>query len=204
MTKPLKPELVAPVWERQPAETDVGFEAFVAYRDLGPKRSQEKVATILGKRSATLGTWAVKNQWVERSCQWDAHIDRHRAKGMSIAAENEGERWMRERSALMDREILLAREMHEAACTIIRSIAGDDAAKSIMDGKDEDSIVLALRQKKDAVAILASASAIAKDASALGWGAVNTAIGDLVPASPAGAAPGPEVAAAAVPNDIQP
>lgn len=64
------------LWEQQPGETAVAFEAFKAYRDLGPKRSVQKACGLLAKSKGTLDRWYTPNRWRERAEAWDAEQDR--------------------------------------------------------------------------------------------------------------------------------
>jgi len=63
-------------WERQFGESQKAFGAFCVYRDLGMKRSQEKVARELGKSAQLLARWSVKWNWVERIEAWVDEQDR--------------------------------------------------------------------------------------------------------------------------------
>jgi|TARA_R110000824_G_scaffold21078_6_gene78888 hypothetical protein len=57
-------------WERQFNESRKAFEAFVVYRDMGPRRSQEKVARELGKSAQLMARWSSRWSWVERASAW--------------------------------------------------------------------------------------------------------------------------------------
>jgi hypothetical protein len=57
-------------WERQFNESRKAFEAFVVYRDMGPRRSQERVARELGKSAQLMARWSSKWSWVERASAW--------------------------------------------------------------------------------------------------------------------------------------
>ena len=75
---------MADPWEMLPTETTKAWAAFVAYRDMGPSRSHQKVSQLLGKTSNALVFWSTDNHWVERARAWDAHLDaRHRAQMLS-------------------------------------------------------------------------------------------------------------------------
>lgn len=63
-------------WERQPTDTPKQWEAFRAYRDLGPRRTLIRVAQELGKSGALLSRWNTAGGWVERAAAWDAEQDR--------------------------------------------------------------------------------------------------------------------------------
>lgn len=64
------------LWARQDGESDRAFEAFAAYRDLGPARSAVAVAKTLGKSKALIERWSSAWGWVERASAWDDEADR--------------------------------------------------------------------------------------------------------------------------------
>jgi hypothetical protein len=67
---------MAEPWERQQDEPPKAFEAFVAYRDLGPQRSQVKVGKRLGVSSTLTERWAQRRSWTDRALAWDDEQDR--------------------------------------------------------------------------------------------------------------------------------
>lgn len=75
MAKPKTPAAPEP-WERQPEETAKAFQAFCAYRDMGPERSLNKLVQKLHKNRTTLGEWSGRYDWVSRCAAWDAEQDR--------------------------------------------------------------------------------------------------------------------------------
>lgn len=66
-----------PAWERQEREGAKPFEAFARYRDLGPARSSQEVATGLTKSAQLLRRWSAEWGWVERAELWDDEADRN-------------------------------------------------------------------------------------------------------------------------------
>jgi hypothetical protein len=73
-------------WERQPKEPDKAWEAFVLYRDMGGRRSYEKVRQQLGKPSGyvrQIEVWGVKWRWVERVYHHDLATDRAELERMT-------------------------------------------------------------------------------------------------------------------------
>ena len=60
-------------WEKRPTETSRAYEAFRAYRDLGPMRRWEDVP---GHPSATVRKWHGRHQWRTRADAWDAEAHR--------------------------------------------------------------------------------------------------------------------------------
>lgn len=63
-------------WEKQPAESDPAFAAFVNYRDTGLMRSLSKSATDIRKPKRMLEAWSSKHSWRIRVNAWDAEVDR--------------------------------------------------------------------------------------------------------------------------------
>lgn len=71
-----KRELSGTLFHRQPQETQEAFQAFEAYRDLGPGRSHAKVGSRLGKSTNLMDRWAARWSWEIRVVAWDAEVDR--------------------------------------------------------------------------------------------------------------------------------
>lgn len=63
-------------WEKQPNESAPAFEAFRTYRDLGPERSNAKVAQAVGKSKQLMDRWSRTHSWVIRAGAWDSEQDR--------------------------------------------------------------------------------------------------------------------------------
>ena len=63
-------------WERQPKESDVAFEAFVTYRDMGTERSHAKVAQKVGKNKGLISRWSRVHGWTARIEAWTDEQDR--------------------------------------------------------------------------------------------------------------------------------
>lgn len=65
-------------WEKQKGESGVAFSAFSSYRDLGPARSLQKVATLQAKSIQLMKEWSAKWHWVSRADAFDFMEDRRR------------------------------------------------------------------------------------------------------------------------------
>lgn len=67
---------MAEPWEMQEEETAKAFEAFCAYRDLGPNRSMRETAEKVGKSQKLMEGWSSTHKWRDRAAAWDAEQDR--------------------------------------------------------------------------------------------------------------------------------
>lgn len=94
-------------WVQRPNETDVAFEAFRIYRDMGAARSTRVVAQTLGKSAQLITRWSSTHNWVERCRAYDTHRD---AERLDATAEQEDELLGR----LLDSAELLRHKAHQA------------------------------------------------------------------------------------------
>lgn len=85
------------IWEQREDETQISYEWFCHYRDMGVHRSLEKIRQRYGKNASylrQLQLWSSKYNWVDRAEAWDKHqqalLDDERAA---------------KRQALVDREL---------------------------------------------------------------------------------------------------
>jgi hypothetical protein len=61
------------LWERLESDTDKSFEAFCVYRDMGVKRSLDKVSQELSKSIPVFKKWSITHNWQERVAAYDTH-----------------------------------------------------------------------------------------------------------------------------------
>ncbi|MGS2588088.1 hypothetical protein [Streptomyces hebeiensis] len=62
-------------WLRQEDESSQAYEAFAAYRDLGPEgRTLAETARAVGKSMGLMKRWSFTHGWVERARAYDQHI----------------------------------------------------------------------------------------------------------------------------------
>ncbi len=83
-------------WERQPREGEQAYAAFLAYRDLGPRRTHEATRKCLGKRPGDLKPierWSARRDWRGRAGAWDDHLQSERDQ----VAAAEAAKWERRR-----------------------------------------------------------------------------------------------------------
>lgn len=71
------------LWERQPGESSVAYEAFLLYRNMGHEAEGEKkkrrlasVAKKLGKSLKLMERWSFTWDWVERARAYDNELQR--------------------------------------------------------------------------------------------------------------------------------
>lgn len=64
------------LWEQQPGESPVAYQAFVHYRDAGPRRSIRATGRDTGRAFSTVEQWATLTDWHGRARAWDAEVDR--------------------------------------------------------------------------------------------------------------------------------
>ena len=97
-------------WERQGREGEEAYAAFLAYRDLGPRRTHEATRKRLGKRPGYLKPierWSALRDWRWRACAWDDHLQAERDE---VAAE-EAAKWERRRLQALEEGWQLCRAL---------------------------------------------------------------------------------------------
>jgi len=66
-------------WHKQPGESEPAYQAFLAFRDLGPGRTVAEVSKELAKSRQMIDRWCQRHGWRERAAPWDRDVDeRHR------------------------------------------------------------------------------------------------------------------------------
>jgi hypothetical protein len=63
-------------WDRQPGESAKAFDAFVRFRDMGPRRMLRDVALGLHCSGANVRRWAARWFWHNRVAAFEEHLDR--------------------------------------------------------------------------------------------------------------------------------
>ena len=64
------------LWDQQPKESSRAFSVFIAYRDIGLRRSCNAVARQLNMNVSSVMELSKRHRWQERVKAWDAHIDK--------------------------------------------------------------------------------------------------------------------------------
>lgn len=88
-------------WEQRDAEPSRAYQAFLAYRDMGPGRSLAGSLDPGGDRPEVLRTierWSSRYRWIERCRAWDAWIQRERDR----IARQEAAKWERRKLRALD------------------------------------------------------------------------------------------------------
>ena len=65
-------------YDRRPSESEPAWQAFVAFRDLGPGRTVAAVGKALGKSGNLMDRWCQRWDWRARARSWDAALDSRR------------------------------------------------------------------------------------------------------------------------------
>lgn len=60
-------------WDKTAGEGATAYEAFRAFRDLGPTRS---LGAVLGYSTGSMRRWSTKFRWRERAGAWDTEVHR--------------------------------------------------------------------------------------------------------------------------------
>lgn len=133
-----------PIWTRLKRETSKAYESFEIYRDMGTKRSIEKVGERLGKNPIALARLSKKYEWVKRTNEYDAYI-----------GQREGDARMEANIKMDQRHADLARTYQEVAYKMLETFE-----KLMLDGKYDmhdmvfsKYVVQSLKIFKEAVAI---------------------------------------------------
>lgn len=63
------------LWDQHPKETSKAFSVFLAYRDLGLRRSCNAVASQLSMNASSVLELSKRHNWQERVRAWDAYLD---------------------------------------------------------------------------------------------------------------------------------
>lgn len=95
---------MANLWDQQPKETSKAFLAFIAYRDLGMRRSSSAAAQQVGISHHTAMELSTRHNWLERVRAWDAYIDKQTQHNQIEAVKK-----------MKERQIALAMKAQKAA-----------------------------------------------------------------------------------------
>lgn len=79
-------------WVRQKREGSKPYQAFDAYRRMGPKRSREKVAAEVGKSLSMVSKWSARWEWRLRALAWDDFDAKERRESEIAASKDMAER----------------------------------------------------------------------------------------------------------------
>lgn len=102
-------------WERQKGESEKAFEAFAAYRDMGPERTVSAVVKKLEKSRTLLDRWKERWDWPERVRAYDNELEKEaRAKAV------------KDRKAMTDRHIGIAMQLQKKALEALSSLSVED------------------------------------------------------------------------------
>jgi hypothetical protein len=102
-------ELGCNVWEFLfGIDTAKSYQAFVVYRDLGNRRTFDKLAIAINKKTDAfikqIKDWSAKSSWVARASAYDQHIEREarsKAEALEISSHIDKLQRYRERSEIL-------------------------------------------------------------------------------------------------------
>lgn len=95
-------------WEQQPDESPAAFQAFVAFRDMGPGRTiMDAYRTAKGRPEArdvpgTWKGWASRLRWSNRARAYDRHIEAERLKAVEQAERAKMVQWIERRNRSLE------------------------------------------------------------------------------------------------------
>lgn len=102
-------------WERQKGESEKAYEAFVAYRDMGEKRTIVAVAEKLQKSDSLIRRWKDRWEWKERVRAYDNDLEKEaRAKAI------------KERKDMTTRHIGIAMQLQKKALEALQGLSVED------------------------------------------------------------------------------
>lgn len=91
-------------WDQQLKETSKAFAAFIAYRDLGMRRSCSAASNQVGISHNSAMELSKRHNWLERVRAWDAYIDKQTQHNQIEAVKK-----------MKERQIALAMKAQKAA-----------------------------------------------------------------------------------------
>ena len=102
-------------WERQKGESEKAFEAFAAYRDMGPERTISAVVKKLEKSRTLIDRWKERWDWQERVRAYDNELEKEaRAKAV------------KGRKDMTERHIKIAMQVQKKALEALASLSVED------------------------------------------------------------------------------
>lgn len=80
------------IYTQMDDESPRAFEAFAIYRDMGPARHLDAVATKVDKNLSLIRRWSSDYSWVTRARAWDAENDRVKRDAQTKVVQEMSER----------------------------------------------------------------------------------------------------------------
>lgn len=99
------------IYDQQPGESTPAFEAFCAYRDLGPERSMVKLSDKLQKSKSTLEDWSRVNGWQTRIAAYNTAMDKVDRKKRRLAIQKMADRHSRIAAMFQEKVILRLQDL---------------------------------------------------------------------------------------------
>lgn len=104
-------------WEQRASESWEAYEAFLAFPDLGPRRTVKGAAEALGKSRSLVAGWASRHEWRRRARAWDQE-NRRRDEVVARAHRDE----------LISRQLHRAEMVGRVGLAVLRGFVRRDAA----------------------------------------------------------------------------
>jgi hypothetical protein len=111
-----------PIYEKLDTESQLAYDAFCVYRDMGVTRSAQKVLNALNKSSGYLrqiNEWSAKNDWVQRCLVYDAEQERIRR---SLNEQRKTEEYLNKLSKYREDNERLGKALISQAASLIKVV----------------------------------------------------------------------------------
>ena len=131
-------------WDRQPGESELAYQAFLAYRDSGLPRNLAATARALDKHEAQLYRWKDRHRWDQRLLAWDAAQGRAAEETAQREWEKRRRRWSQAGDHVM--QALLSRLLGLIATDPETGRATLDQAVALERGLDIGAFIMKLQR----------------------------------------------------------
>lgn len=109
-----------PLWEMQPGESMIAYDAFRHYRDLGPSRTLRRSAEMVGKTEGHLSDWSSKWLWVERVRAYDARMDTIFQAEVERSIREGAQNWIQRQHDIREQEWVMAMALREKVIEMLK------------------------------------------------------------------------------------
>lgn len=128
-------------WDRPlPEEPSRAYQAAMAYFQMGPDRSHEKVAEMFRKSVGLIGRWSRRWHWVSRAREYDTYRATEEIKARSEAVKAATRRWSDQNVKRVDDALDLAEKIKAK----VKEIVGKQLNELEYTLKDAGTLVKAI------------------------------------------------------------